>query len=115
MRNLYFYGASDDLCEVDCPEARDLSDEAAEPGFAVTTSYVEGGVAVNWTFEVRYAYDGDWAVWVEGELPPGWTCYPVGGNMAHVARPRSGLLGSVLHMQVPDGAPVQLRALDRDE
>lgn len=95
MKNIYLYGASDDLAELD-----------SDFGLREETS-PELGFKIN-DMEFAFEFDGDWGVCLEkGSVPDGWKLFGIDGNTASKFRrlPNAGL---VIHLQAPDDAEINL-------
>lgn len=87
MKNLYIYGASDDLHEVD-------SDFGTKDEFY-------GDAMLN-KARITWNYDsGDWKITIdEGNLPHDWKVKRISGT------------SDVIHIQIPEGSTVRLKALN---
>ncbi|MDP9353711.1 MAG: hypothetical protein M3R02_00195 [Chloroflexota bacterium] len=85
MKNIYLYGASDDLHEVETDFDR------GHEGY--------GDVLIN-DVRAAYSYDGDWKIKLYGTLPPGWKVRKIEGTSDFV------------HIQVPDDAEVTFKDVE---
>lgn len=95
MKNIYLYGASDDLAELD-----------SDFGLREETS-PELGFKIN-DMVFGYEFDGDWGVYLkEGEVPADWKLFAVNGNVASNLR-RKPNAGLVIHLQAPEDAEIKL-------
>lgn len=95
MKNIYLYGASDDLAELD-----------SDFGLREETSPEFGFKINDMVFE--FEFDGDWGVHLkEGEVPAGWKVYGIDGNTASKFR-RLKNAGVAIHIQAPEDAEINL-------
>jgi len=81
MKNIYLYGASDDLHELD-----------SDCGIQAESS---SGLKINDVF-IDYKYDGDWKINLKGEFPPTWIARKIEGT------------SEFIHIQVPDNEDVKV-------
>jgi hypothetical protein len=86
MYNVYLYGASDDCMEVE-------------------TDYSGGGESyvgmMIGSVRAHYVFDGDWGIWLEGEIPASWIVHPIPANHCQAVRGKP-YAGQFIHIQVPD-------------
>ncbi len=96
MKNIYLFGASDD-----CMECETDFDGEYE-------SYV--GIMIG-DVRVHYAYDGDWSIWLEGEIPADWKVHSCMGNADYVKNRDKPHLGQFIHIQLPADASPAIKEL----
>lgn len=87
MKNIYLYGQSDDLREIETD---------FDNGFESDS----GNIYINGVY-AHYEYNGDWGVALLGPIPETWIVRSFDGNMPSQMR---GLphAGQFIHIQVPD-------------
>lgn len=85
MKNIYLYGASDDCMEVETDYGQNAE------------SYV--GIKLG-PVDVHYVFDGDWGIWLEGEIPPTWIVRSIRANCAEECRKKPHG-GQFIHIQIP--------------
>jgi hypothetical protein len=89
MKNMYLYGASDDLCEM-------------ESDFGIEEEFV-GDALFNEQLKFRWRYDGDWHIDAFGTIPDGWKVRKISGT------------SDFIHIQIPEDQVVQYLDLGLDE
>jgi hypothetical protein len=129
LRNLYFYGASDDLHEADgdLPQWREEFQGCCL--VTIDVPVAAAGVNARYTPVVHWQFDGDWSVWTEGDWPPECPVRYIAGNCGDEARRRNAahratlplherytshapdVAGMLLHVQVPENVALTLTAL----
>jgi len=102
VKNIYLYGASDDLGEL-------------ESDFGVSAEVSPSiGVKVN-DMHFKYVFDGDWGVYLDsGDLPEGWKLHTIHGNTAIACR-RKENAGMVIHLQIPKESDVSVYESHEDD
>lgn len=103
MRDIYLYGASDDCMECDV-----WLDGTVQRGWE---SYV--GIMLN-EVRVQYVFDGDWGIWLEGDVPSSWIVRSFRANCADDAR-RKPFGGQFIHIQIPSDEALKIVELRDDE
>lgn len=85
MNQIYLYGASDD-----CHEC-----ETSWGGFESYRGFTVGPVTAHFVF------DGDWGIWLEGDVPATWIVKSIRGNCTSDVRDKPHA-GQFIHIQVPE-------------
>lgn len=96
--DFYLYGASDDCMEIES------SGGCWESYYGLTV----GGV------RVHYDFDGDWGIWLEGDIPESWVIKSIRANCSHNVRGKPHY-GQFIHIRTPDGECPQVMELDQPE
>jgi hypothetical protein len=87
MKNIYLYGYSDDLLEVD-----------SDFGLGAEIPWGESGrIKIN-TMTFAFLFTDAWDIAYKGVLPRGWKLYKIDGLTHDV----------VIHLQIPDSAKVEI-------
>ena len=108
MRNIYLYGASDDCMEVetDIPGTRGTGGP-----YDAYESYE--GIQLG-PVRVHYVFDGDWGIWLEGDVPATWKVRSIEANYASDVRGKPHA-GQFIHIQIPDDEPIEIKELDASD
>jgi hypothetical protein len=86
MKSLYFYGASDDL-------------EEMESDFGLSDEFV-GDILINDSLKIVWSYDGDWHLTPYGRVPKGWIAKKISGT------------SDFIHLQVPESQIDKIKIVD---
>lgn len=92
MKNLYLYGASDDLYEV-------------ESDFGLRDEFYDNYTIKFFSAELKViqSYDGDWKINITGDLPHGWVYTKISGTSDFV------------HIQIPDDEAPHVKLVGPEE
>ena len=91
MKNLYLYGASDDLYEV-------------ESDFGLSDEFYNNFVIKFFSTELlaEYRYDGDWHIGIFGDIPKGWIVRKISGT------------SDFIHIQTPEDEATHVKLVSKE-